>query len=76
MINKLTLRAFALALMVGFSGCDLDVTNTNEPDRDRALATADDLEYAALLEQQPFSQHDVTPPYGVVGQHGPERLRS
>ena len=44
MINKLTLRAFALALMVGFSGCDLDVTNTNEPDRDRALATADDVE--------------------------------
>ena len=44
MNRKLTFPAFALALMVGFSGCDLEVTNPNEPDRARALAGPDDVE--------------------------------
>jgi hypothetical protein len=41
-----TLRAASVvALMVGGVGCmDLDVTNPNEPDRDRALATGTDVE--------------------------------
>lgn len=38
------LSALALVLLVGSSGCDLEVTNTNQPDRARALATPDDVE--------------------------------
>lgn len=37
-----TVAAFALA--VGSAACDLDVTNPNEPDRERALAAPDDVE--------------------------------
>ena len=44
MKRKLTLPAFALALTVGFSGCDLQVDNPNQPDRARALAGPDDVE--------------------------------
>ncbi len=44
MKKKLTLPAFALALLVGLSGCDLQVNNPNEPDRGRALASPDDVE--------------------------------
>ncbi|WP_419934753.1 hypothetical protein [Candidatus Palauibacter sp.] len=44
MKKKLTLPAFALALVVGLSGCDLQVSNPNEPDRGRALASPDDVE--------------------------------
>ncbi|WP_425154159.1 hypothetical protein [Candidatus Palauibacter sp.] len=44
MKKKLTLPAFALALLVGLSGCDLQVSNPNEPDRGRALASPDDVE--------------------------------
>ena len=44
MNRKLTLPAVALALGVGFSGCDLQVNNPNEPDRARALASPDDVE--------------------------------
>ncbi|WP_420447040.1 hypothetical protein [Candidatus Palauibacter sp.] len=44
MKSKLTLPAFALALTVGLSGCDLQVDNPNEPDRARALAGPDDVE--------------------------------
>ncbi len=44
MKKKLTLPALALALTVGFSGCDLQVDNPNEPDRARALAGPDDVE--------------------------------
>ncbi|WP_423927612.1 hypothetical protein [Candidatus Palauibacter sp.] len=42
MKRKLTLPALALAL--GFTGCDLQVNNPNEPDRARALAGPDDVE--------------------------------
>ena len=44
MNRKLTLPAFALALLFGISGCDLQVDNPNEPDRARALAGPDDVE--------------------------------
>ena len=44
MKRKLTLPAFALALTVGFSGCDLQVENLNQPNRARALAGPDDVE--------------------------------
>ena len=44
MNRKLTFPAFALALMVGFSGCELAVENPNQPDRARALAGPDDVE--------------------------------
>ena len=44
MKRKRTLSAFALALVIGFSGCDLQVNNPNEPDRARALASPDDVE--------------------------------
>ncbi len=44
MNRKLTLPAFALALMVGFSGCELSVQNPNQADRLRALASPDDVE--------------------------------
>ena len=44
MKRKRTLPAFALALVVGLSGCDLQVNNPNEPDRARALASPDDVE--------------------------------
>ncbi|MDE2944476.1 MAG: hypothetical protein OXT63_09770 [Gemmatimonadota bacterium] len=44
MKRKLTLPAIALALTVGFTGCDLQVDNPNEPDRARALAGPDDVE--------------------------------
>ena len=44
MKRKRTLPAFALALVIGFSGCDLQVNNPNEPDRSRALASPDDVE--------------------------------
>ncbi len=44
MSRKLTLPALALALTVGFSGCDLQVENPNQPDRLRALAGPDDVE--------------------------------
>ena len=44
MTRKLTFPAFALALMVGFSGCELAVENPNQPDRARALAGPDDVE--------------------------------
>ncbi|MCY3599118.1 MAG: hypothetical protein OXN85_03980 [Gemmatimonadetes bacterium] len=44
MNRKLTLPAFALALLFGFTGCDLQVDNPNEPDRARALAGPDDVE--------------------------------
>ena len=44
MKRKRTLPAFALALVVGLSGCDLQVDNPNEPDRGRALASPDDVE--------------------------------
>jgi len=44
MKKKLTLPAITLALGVGFSGCDLQVSNPNEPDRARALASPDDVE--------------------------------
>lgn len=44
MNRKLTLPAFALAMMVGVSGCDLGVVNQNQPDRDRALASPGDVE--------------------------------
>ena len=44
MNRKLTLPAVTLALGVGFSGCDLQVNNPNEPDRARALASPDDVE--------------------------------
>lgn len=44
MNRKLTLPAFALAMMVGFAGCDLDVTNPNQANRERALASPDDVE--------------------------------
>jgi len=44
MKRKLTLPAFALAMMVGLSGCDLKVTNPNVADRERALASPDDVE--------------------------------
>ena len=39
---KLTLPVLALTL--GFTGCDLQVNNPNEPDRARALAGPDDVE--------------------------------
>lgn len=43
-LRKTTVLA-CLALFVAASGCtDLDVTNNNAPDRDRALATAGDVE--------------------------------
>lgn len=44
MNRKSTLPAFALAMLVGFSGCDLDVQNPNQADRERALASPDDVE--------------------------------
>ena len=44
MKKKLTLPAFALALVLGASGCDLQVDNPNQPDRARALAGPDDVE--------------------------------
>jgi hypothetical protein len=45
MNRKLTLPAFALALMVGVTACgELDVANPNEADRERALASPDDVE--------------------------------
>ncbi len=44
MNKKLTLPAFALALSVVASGCELGVTNPNQPDRARALASPDDVE--------------------------------
>ena len=44
MNRKLTLPAFALAMMVGFSGCELSVANPNQADRERALASPDDVE--------------------------------
>ena len=37
--------AAAVLLLVGATACaDLDVTNPNDPDRDKALATAGDVE--------------------------------
>ncbi|WP_419950853.1 hypothetical protein [Candidatus Palauibacter sp.] len=44
MKNKLAPTAFALAMLVGFTGCDLQVENPNSPDRARALAGPDDVE--------------------------------
>ncbi|WP_419942616.1 hypothetical protein [Candidatus Palauibacter sp.] len=44
MKNKLAPTALALAMLVGFTGCDLQVDNPNEPDRARALAGPDDVE--------------------------------
>ncbi len=44
MKRKLTFPAMALALVVGFSACDLEVTNPNQADRARALASPDDVE--------------------------------
>ena len=44
MKNKLAPTVLALALLVGFSGCDLQVENLNQPDRARALAGPDDVE--------------------------------
>lgn len=44
MNRKLTLPAFALAMMVGLSGCELSVANPNAADRERALASPDDVE--------------------------------
>ena len=44
MKNKLAPTAFALAMLVGFTGCDLQVANPNTPDRARALAGPDDVE--------------------------------
>jgi len=44
MKRKLTLPAFALATMVGLSACDLAVSNPNQADRERALASPDDVE--------------------------------
>ena len=44
MKRKRVLPAFAMALVVGLSGCDLQVNNPNEPDRARALASPDDVE--------------------------------
>jgi hypothetical protein len=44
MKNKLVPTAFALAMLVGSTGCDLQVENPNEPDRARALAGPDDVE--------------------------------
>ena len=44
MKNKLAPTVLALALLVGFAGCDLQVENPNEPDRARALAGPDDVE--------------------------------
>lgn len=44
MNKKSTLSAVALAIAFGASGCDLDVTNPNEADRERALASASDVE--------------------------------
>ncbi len=44
MNRKLTLPALGLAMLVGFSGCELDVQNPNQADRARALASPDDVE--------------------------------
>jgi hypothetical protein len=44
MNRKLTLPAVGLAMMVGISGCDLAVQNPNQADRERALASPDDVE--------------------------------
>ncbi len=42
--RKLKPPVLALSILVGFSGCELDVTNPNRPDRARAIATPDDVE--------------------------------
>jgi hypothetical protein len=54
MNRKLTLPAFALAMMVGVSACDLAVVNQNQPDRDRALASPGDVETLIASSYQPY----------------------
>jgi len=54
MNRKLTLPALALALMVGFSGCSLGVTNPNQADRARALASPDDVETLIASSYQSY----------------------
>ncbi len=44
MTRRRIFPAFALALAVSFSGCDLAVENLNAPDRARALAAPEDVE--------------------------------
>lgn len=44
MNRKLTMPAIAFALAFGAAGCDLAVTNPNDADRDRALASPGDVE--------------------------------
>lgn len=44
MNRKSTLPAVLLALAFGATGCDLDVTNPNQANRDRALASPSDVE--------------------------------
>lgn len=66
MNRKLTLPACALAMMVGLSACDLSVANPNNPDRERALASAEDVEtLISSAYQQYFG------PAQYWNQHGP-----
>ena len=63
MNRKLTLPAFALATMVGLSACDLDVANPNQADRERALASPDDVE--TLISSSFQSYCSVTHHWGT-----------
>lgn len=69
------LSAVAFALAVGVSGCELGVTNPNDADRARALASPDDVEsliastYATMWH---MLQQDVNfgPSSSVMASHG------
>ncbi len=75
MIRRLILPAVAFALAVGVSGCELGVTNLNDADRARALASPDDVE--SLIASTYASMWDILqddsnfgPSAHVMSSHG------
>jgi hypothetical protein len=65
MIRKWTLSAVAFALAVGVSGCELGVTNLNDADRARALASPDDVE--SLIGSTYATMYDILMDYHNFG---------
>ncbi len=76
MNKKLTLPAIAFALAFGFVGCDLAVTNPNNADRSRALASPGDVEtlisssYVSGYWYQAEYYRGLGPALEVMSNHG------
>lgn len=51
------MKGIALAAMVVAVGCDMDVTNPNEPDRDRVLENPVDVQSLISTSFQPYFEH-------------------